>query len=603
MIDFKSKDVKYFIKISVFIFVSLVCIFLTFIYYFSRNYIISEIDKRLLVAAESIKHILPADYHDRAVKNDGISEAEYKIAERKLTEYADKLKLKYIWTDIEYKGEYYLTSCNKTDISSDTGLEIYYFMKYEDGISNEEMIAFNSSEPVFSFNKDRWGHFRTVFIPSVSPYGNKYLSCAEYTFDYVNELLKNSTIFTLIVSIMLFLMFVPVFATYIIYAGKKENELKNKNRELEETYENLRITLHSISDGVIVTDSDGKIKIMNKTAEDITGCNLINCSGKSISEILKIHDPVTMKEIDNPVTEVLKNENKVESKDNALIFGKNRQKIRISRSAAPIESSDGVLIGVVAVIRDISNQFRLEEELKLARNIESVGKLAGGIAHDYNNMLGAILSSAELLQMQVKDSTSLEYIKIIIDITHKAAELTSNLLTFSRKKTKKIEVFNINRAVSNVVSLMQRKFSKNIVIKTNLNAEEKYMKGDIHDIENALYNIAVNSRDSMPFGGFLNIYTENRYLDSDFCENTVFEISEGNFIMVKITDTGSGINSEIIGKIFDPYFSYGKGSESSGIGLSVVYGTVLEHSGAVYVESTENTGTEIVLYFPAVYNE
>ena len=499
---YKNSDIKIFVKISIIIFLIFVSVFLSFIYLYSKKYVIAEIDKRLFMAAESIKHILPADYHDRAIKPDSVSEQEYRFVERKLTEYAEKTGLRYIWTDIEYNGEYYLTSCNKTDESADEGLEIYYFMKYEDGISNEEIKAFSSDKPVYTFLKDRWGVFRAVFISSISPYGNRYLSCAEYSVDYVEELLKNSTIFTLFVSLMLFVLFIPVFVTYIYYAENKEKELKIKNRELEESTENLKITLNSISDGVIVTDSLGNIKIVNSTAEEITGYNKEELFGLSISEVLKIHDPVNLKELECPVKEVLKTGKKVELIDNTIIFNKDRKKIRITKSAAPIKTGDNTLLGVVTVIHDMTLRHRIEEDLRQARNIESVGKLAGGIAHDFNNMLGAVLSSAELLQMQTEDPKSLEYIRIIIDITHKAAELTSNLLSFSRKKTKNVEIFNINRAVNNVVSIMIRNFNKNIIIKTNLNAEYKYMKGDISEIESSIYNIAVNSRDAMPFGGF-----------------------------------------------------------------------------------------------------
>ncbi len=568
-----------------------VLIFIVIAKNFAASYILSDIDRRLLVVAGSIPLILPEDYHDRAVKPGSISKAEWEITEKKLTELASASGVRYAWTDVLIDNRVFMTSCNRTEQTDVAGLELYYFMPYREGVSNEEYSAFQGMEPVYANFKDNWGSFRAVFVPCISPGGKKYLACAEYTIDYVDEMLFRSRIFSLLIAFSFFLAFLPVFIVYI-------RSSKSESRKLEKSELNLRITLNSIGEGVIVTNNQDIISMMNPAAEEISGWSRDEAIGKPLSDIFDITgeglNDLLMAYDGKETGSRQKNSNL-----SATFTAKDKEKKIITYNKAQIKNAGEEITGSVIVFRDISEMINLEQELRQAQKMESIGQLAGGIAHDFNNMLGAIMGSADMLKISLADNIEItQNIDVILRASEKASDMTRKLLAFSRKGEIHKDIIDIHECINNTVEILTRSIDRRIEIDVSLSAEKSLITGDAGLIENAFLNMGINSRDAMPDGGFIRIRSRNVRIDKNDSISKNFRVVPGEFIEVEFSDNGSGIPKEIQIKIFEPFFTTKEKGKGTGLGMSLIYGTVKQHEGWIDLKSDKGEGTVFRLYFP-----
>jgi nitrogen-specific signal transduction histidine kinase/CheY-like chemotaxis protein len=250
-------------------------------------------------------------------------------------------------------------------------------------------------------------------------------------------------------------------------------------------------------------------------------------------------------------------------------------------------------------MRDITSHKKLEAQYQHAQKMEAVGTLAGGIAHDFNNLLQSVLGYTEILLMkdQVRQyaSQDLEEIK---RAAKRGAELTQQLLTFSRKIQSKLRPVDINQEVVQVPKILQRTLPKMIDVELSLDGALKPMNADLAQIEQILINLAVNARDAMPEGGKLTIETKNVVLDQEFCKNHL-GLKPGDYVRLTVSDTGHGMDQETLKNIFDPFFTTKEVGKGTGLGLAMVYGIVKNHDGNIFCESTLNHGTTFKIYFPA----
>jgi PAS domain S-box-containing protein len=254
---------------------------------------------------------------------------------------------------------------------------------------------------------------------------------------------------------------------------------------------------------------------------------------------------------------------------------------------------------IVSTIADMTETLRLQEQLTQSQKMDTVGQLAGGIAHDFNNMLTGILGSAEVLGMELgANDQSKKWVDVIINAAERASELTSKLLVFSRRGKIVSTSVDIHDTIKAAISLLGRSIDKSIEIRAELGAERSLVSGDPALIQNALLNLGINARDAMPEGGVLTFSTSNAVLDGAFLESNGMQIREGEFLVVKIRDTGTGIPKDILPKIFDPFFTTKPAGQGTGLGLSAVYGTVKEHQGTVTVYSELGLGSEFKIYLP-----
>ncbi len=258
---------------------------------------------------------------------------------------------------------------------------------------------------------------------------------------------------------------------------------------------------------------------------------------------------------------------------------------------------------------DITDRIKVEKEkekiqkqLMQSQKIEAIGTLAGGIAHDFNNLLTAILGYTELTLLSVDEDNPLhKNLKNIDNSAKRAAELTSQLLAFSRKQPMKYISLDLNHTIKDVLNLLRRLISENIVIETSLESDLRKVQADPVRLEQIIINLSVNARDAMPDGGTLSIGTSNAPAEIA-PKNRNDDLISSSFVILTVKDNGSGMDKETLRHIFDPFFSTKRVGEGSGLGLSVVYGIVEQHGGWIDVKSQIGKGTSFNVYLPSAEN-
>lgn len=268
--------------------------------------------------------------------------------------------------------------------------------------------------------------------------------------------------------------------------------------------------------------------------------------------------------------------------------------------ALPIKDTAGKVVGSMGIIQDITNRKRLEEQLQQTQKLESIGNLAAGVAHDFNNMLAVIKGRTEMALMEVDDvDPVVENLEEVLHASDRAAELTRQMLLFSRKKGMQFYPINVNKAIRDILKMIARIIGEDIKIITRFAANIWTIKADKTNINQVIMNIAVNARDVMPEGGKLFIGTENINIEEpDYFDS--YKVEPGRYIKISLRDTGPGIDEKIIDKIFDPFFTTKSRAKGTGMGLAVVYGIVKKHKGYIDVESDPGKGTCFSIYLPAI---
>lgn len=250
------------------------------------------------------------------------------------------------------------------------------------------------------------------------------------------------------------------------------------------------------------------------------------------------------------------------------------------------------------VSRDIAEQQRLEEQLRQSAKMQAVGNLAGGIAHDLNNMLSAILGAVEMLANEsLDDNEAKEDINIIGDAATRAADLTQNLLTFSRKGKNISKPMDLHETVNDACELLERTIGQKIVLNKDFAADISTIFGDSTLIQNVLLNLGINARDAMPEGGEILIRTKNVVIDENNSSIGSL-VAPGVYIELSVSDTGTGMPKDIQEHVFEPFYTTKDEGKGTGLGLTSVYRTVTDHNGEILVESEEGNGTEFKIYLP-----
>ena len=268
--------------------------------------------------------------------------------------------------------------------------------------------------------------------------------------------------------------------------------------------------------------------------------------------------------------------------------------VEVSLTAIP--GKDGMTLHTTW--RDISERKQLEEELRHSQKMDTIGKLTGGIAHDFNNLLTVILGNLELIEESSKQDQSLqEFVQEALYAGSSGAELIKRLLAFSRQQLLAPKVTDINKLVKDIDPLLKRSLGEDISIKTRLANNLWLTEIDPSQLENAVLNLAVNARDAMPGGGKLTIETSNISLDEGYAAREI-EVAAGDYVLLSVSDTGTGIPKDILSEVFDPFFTTKGLGKGSGLGLSMVYGFVKQSKGHIKAYSEEGHGTVMKIYLP-----
>jgi two-component system cell cycle sensor histidine kinase/response regulator CckA len=263
----------------------------------------------------------------------------------------------------------------------------------------------------------------------------------------------------------------------------------------------------------------------------------------------------------------------------------------------PIPDEHGTKLHVVW--RDITERRQLESQLRQAQKMEAIGKLAGGIAHDFNNLLVAINGNAELLQEEVRNNAEmLDLTRQIRWAGERAAELTRQLLAFSRKQVLQTKVLDLNKVIADITKMLGRLIGEDIQLVTHPSQSPVLLKADPGQIEQVLINLTSNSRDAMPDGGTLTLGVEARRIEQGLSTGSL-SLDPGDYVRLTVIDTGSGMDEETRRRAFDPFFTTKGPGEGTGLGLATVYGIVKQSGGNVTLHSTPGKGATVEVWFPA----
>lgn len=374
--------------------------------------------------------------------------------------------------------------------------------------------------------------------------------------------------------------------------------INERQEALSQSEEDLRITLDSIGEAVIAANHDGRIVRLNPAAGRLLEREPLDCLGRPLYEILSLADEESRTLAHELLPRVLKNGAPVRLAKDIVVRLPSGGARQVAISGAPIRNGDGDVLGAVLVFHDVTEQRRLEERLRHTQKMDAIGQLAGGVAHDFNNMLAGILGYAELLQEAVQEDERLHgYACNVVQTSQRAAALTRQLLTYSRKGAVLRKPIRLQQVIMDVLSILRRTIDRRVEIIIEFSGTDPLVLGDPGLIQNALLNLAVNARDAMPDGGKLEFRTSTVTID-EVALHPGFDVEPGMFVEVLVCDSGVGMSPEVQQRLFEPFFTTKDVGKGTGLGLAAVYGTMKEHFGAVAVKSEPGQGTTFRLLFP-----
>jgi PAS domain S-box-containing protein len=364
--------------------------------------------------------------------------------------------------------------------------------------------------------------------------------------------------------------------------------------------EDLAITLHSIGDAVIATDTEARVARLNPAAEALTGWRAAEARGRPLGEVFCTLDAGTRAARPLPLEAILKRGEVSTLHEDALLVARDGAERRVADSAAPIRDRRGRIRGMVLVFRDVSERLLMEERLRQAQKMETVGRLAGGIAHDFNNLLGGIIGYADLLIGGLgANERHRAWAERIVETAERAAGLTRNLLAFSRKGQLHAVPIDLHQVVREVIGILEQTIDRRIAIATRLEAAAPVVVGDLSQVQSAVLNLGVNARDAMPGGGTITFATAGVELGPEQAAALPEPVAPGRYVTLSVEDTGLGMPREVLAHIFEPFFSTKPVGKGTGLGLAAVYGTVRGLGGTIEVSSAPGSGSTFRLYLPA----
>ncbi|HXD74098.1 MAG TPA: ATP-binding protein [Vicinamibacterales bacterium] len=375
---------------------------------------------------------------------------------------------------------------------------------------------------------------------------------------------------------------------------------RQAEQALREETERLSVTLRSVGDGVIATDLDGTILLMNKVAEDLTGWSSDQAVGQSLAHVFQTFDPETWERCDNAIGGVADDSRTLDAgRRSVVLVARDLTEHPVEESLAPIRDGDGSAIGIVLAFRDISTALRMQEERAKASKLASLGLLAGGMAHDFNNVLISILGNLAMARATMtRASSSADWLAEAENACVRARHLTWQLLTFSKGSVPKRKTVSLGPLLQESIGLALS--GSGVTCTLDIPRDLWTVDADVAQLVQAIGDVALNARQAMPHGGELTIRAENVSEETARWESAL-RVKPGRYVRVSVSDTGIGIPKEHLGRIFDPYFSTKQGA--TGLGLATTYSIVKNHGGFLGVTSRPGYGTTIHMSWPAGGNQ
>jgi PAS domain S-box-containing protein len=339
----------------------------------------------------------------------------------------------------------------------------------------------------------------------------------------------------------------------------------------------LSATLSSIADGVVATDREERVTFLNPVAEALTGWRRADALGRPLGEILAVIEESSREPAGSPARDAIRARTAAHNLGPVLLIARDKTEIAIEQSAAPLCDEHGRLQGAILVFRDITGRRQLEEQLSHARKMDAVGRLAGGVAGDFNNVLTVITGYSDLLRAQIPAGSPLRrFADEILYAGERAAALTRQLLTFSSAQAAQPKAIDLNGTIAGMEPMLRRLLGDSVELIVLPGPALGYVQN----------------------GGKLVLETSNLELDEAAAKKA--GVKPGAYVMLAVSDTGSGMDAETRSRLFEPFFTTKEHGKGSGLGLSMVYGTVKQSEGYITVYSQVNCGTIFEIYLPRV---
>ena len=365
-------------------------------------------------------------------------------------------------------------------------------------------------------------------------------------------------------------------------------------KRAEEAHARLATAVEQAAEAIVITDTSGTILYVNPAFEKTAGYTRQEAIGQN-PRILKSgkHDSAFYRQMWDSLARGKVWSGRIinKRKDGALY--------EEEMSISPIRDSAGRIVNYVAVKHDVTQEIALEEQLRQVQKMESIGQLAGGVAHDFNNILTVIQGNASLL-LDVKGLSEgdVDLAKQIVNAAERAAGLTRQLLVFSRKQAMQPDHLNLNQVVGNMTKMLQRILGEDVALRSDYSPTLPLVFADAGMIEQVLLNLAVNARDAMPDGGRLIIVTASKTIDREYVQQNP-DATLGQHVCLSVSDTGYGIAPENLSHIFEPFFTTKGVGKGTGLGLATAYAIIKQHRGWIETDSQVGKGTTFRIYLPA----
>ena len=366
---------------------------------------------------------------------------------------------------------------------------------------------------------------------------------------------------------------------------------KQAELALEAEKEHLSVTLRSIGDGVITTDVNGTVVLMNRVAERLTGWRQEEAQGKSLDTVFTIINELTREPHANPVQKVLATGAIVELANHTVLVSRDGTERAIADSAAPIADRDNTITGVVLVFRDMTEKQKYIELTQNAQKLESLGLLAGGIAHDFNNLLGGIFGYIDLASSLSREGEVTRYLSEAMNTIDRARALTRQLLTFAKGGAPVKERAALFPFVQETAQFALS--GAPVSCRCTVPGDLWTCNYDKNQIAQVIDNLIINAQQAMPVGGTIDIVAENITLEKK--QHPL--LTQGPYVKLTINDRGIGIPRELLGRIFDPFYT--TKDKGHGLGLPTCYSIINRHGGHIDVESEPGNGSSFMVYLPA----
>jgi PAS domain S-box-containing protein len=382
-------------------------------------------------------------------------------------------------------------------------------------------------------------------------------------------------------------------------ALEQQDHLVAAYEDLRHSSEILENTFNSMAEGVLVIRPDGQFVLSNQAVAHFLGAR----PGKTFAE-MKVENrfyegdgATPIADASLPIARTLRGE-ELDRKEVVVKPTDGRPPFRLLVSGRPLRNPDGSPSGAAMVYHDITNTHETERLLQQAQKLDAIGKLTGGVAHDFNNMLTIITGSIEALAEQITDRPfTAEIAALIGRAADRCTELIRHLLAFARKQPLRPRDIDVNSTVLDIAKLLRPTLGEQIEINAILEEETLIAHIDSAQLANSLVNLAINARDAMPDGGKLLLETHKAHLDEAYAAANA-DVAPGPYIMVAVSDTGTGMPAEVRDRAFEPFFTTKESGKGSGLGLSMVYGFAKQSGGHVKIYSEEGRGTTVRLYLP-----